>query len=195
MSSPIENSDDTAIKDILYEVALKEHLLALGKKRTLVRYAILLSGLLIITLGYIGIRKALDRPSTISPMALNEYYTVPDFRKSRSVEKNVITEQTTLLDNKQYLELITILNSSSSLSETDKFAKAHLYFLVDSLQESIHICKEVAEDDYYYEDYQWLQFLIAVKQGKERTHLENFIPLMNSNHKLSAIEILNYDEN
>ena len=185
-----ENKIEKAVKELLYEQALRERLQNIERKKKVNFYLLSsVAALFILLVGYFIINgmlnKDIDRNNVIV-----QNYEFPTISKSRSSEINIIDSFIPELNLKNYEYVLSKLNRDS-LSEKDLFAKAHLYFVLDSLD----ISKDIIQtnswlDTYHKSEIDWLLFLIEYKEGKSKNDLMELSKSLVAPYKGKAEEML-----
>lgn len=166
-----KNKIEQAVKELLYEQALREKLQKIDSSKRFNFYLFSsIAALFVLLIGYFIIQTLLnnevDRTGIIA-----QNYEFPVIAKSRSSEISLVDGFIPELNEKQY-DLVLKKLYIDSLSEKDQFVKANILFVMDSLNESETIIKaNTWNDPFYKKETDWLNFLIQFKKGASKNEL------------------------
>lgn len=169
-----ENKIEQALKELLYEQALREKLQRIDKtKRSYVYMLSSIAALFVLVLGYFIFKNALVNDVNRNEI-IAQNYEFPVIAKSRSEDISKVDSFIPELTEKKYGLVLKKLNNDT-LSEKDLFVKVNILFVLDSLKESETKIKTITwTDPFYKSETNWLNFLIQFKKGSTKNEL---IPL------------------
>lgn len=166
-----ENKIEQAVKELLFEQALREKLQKIDNRKRFNFYLLSsIAALFVLVIGFfiiqILLNKEVDRTGIIA-----QNFEFPDIVKSRSSEFSLVDSFIPELNKKQY-DLVIKKLYKDSLSEKDQFVKANILFVMDSLNESETIVKATTWNDPFHKaETDWLIFLIQFKKGTSKNEL------------------------
>jgi len=165
--------EEKLIKRLIYEEHNRRKLTAKTRvlsRPKLFRYVGLAASLAILIF---AANKFISTGSTNVNELIADVYVFPDFQNTRSAPAKIDNFYKELKQEK-YKEVLVSLNQNNELSEKDKFAKAHLLFVLESRTELKNLISNTKfKQTKFQDDIQWLEFLLAYKEKESKSTLES----------------------